>query len=374
MKVLVTGSGGFVGKNLIARLHERAGIEVLPFTRNCSEGDLAALAARADFIFHLAGVNRPADASEFTTGNIELTRLLVRSMAQFGRLIPVVFTSSIQAEQNNPYGLSKRAAEDALLAHRSATGSAVYIYRLPNVFGKWCRPNYNSAVATFCHNIARDLPIAINDPAASLSLVYIDDVVEEFIRALNRHRADAGTELSGPFRDVAPVYSTTVGDLADKIRAFKDDREALAVDRVGSGFLRALYSTYLSCLQPGAFAYPLPKHVDPRGEFAEVLKTPDCGQFSYFTAHPGVTRGGHYHHSKCEKFLVIRGRARFRFRQIDTGATAEIEASGDAPQVVETIPGWAHDITNIGDTEMIVMLWANEVFDHNRPDTFACKL
>ena len=374
MKVLVTGSDGFIGKNLIAHLREGNEFEVLQYFNGCGESVLRRFVAGADFVFHLAGVNRPQEVSEFAAGNVDLTRRLAGFISMSGRQVPVVFTSSIQAQFDNPYGRSKRAAEDALLAHSAATNSPVYIYRLPNVFGKWCRPNYNSAVATFCHNIARDLPITIDDSTAPVSLVYIDDLVEEFTRILQHHCSGGGAELPGRFREVAPIYVTTVGKLAYLIRSFKESRVSLTTERVGTGLLRALYSTYLSYLPPESFAYSIPKHVDPRGEFAEVLKTPDCGQFSYFTAHPGVTRGEHYHHSKNEKFLVIRGRAKFRFRNIVTGVTAEMETSGDTPRIVDTVPGWTHDITNIGDTEMIVMLWANEVYDRSRPDTFACKV
>lgn len=373
MKVLVTGSDGFIGKNLVVRLREGNEVEILHYGRNCSENALHDLVAEADFIFHLAGVNRPRDVTEFATGNADLTRTLARLITESGRRLPVVFASSTQAQSDNAYGRSKRAAEDALLAYAEATSSPLHIYRLPNVFGKWCRPNYNSVVATFCHNIARGLPVVINDSAAHLSLVYIDDVVNEYLRVLDQHRA--GRELMpGPFREAAPVYATTVGQLAATIRSFKESRDSLTTERVGTGFLRALYSTYLSFLPPESFAYTIPKHVDSRGKFAEVLKTPDCGQFSYFTALAGVTRGGHYHHSKNEKFLVVRGRARFRFRNIVNGETVEMETSEDNPRIVETVPGWAHDITNIGDSEMVVMLWANEIFDRNRPDTFACKV
>lgn len=374
MKVLVTGSDGFIGQNLVTHLRERNEFEVLLYGSNCSAKALRDLVAESDFIFHLAGVNRPRDVAEFTSGNADLTRTLARLVTESGRSLPVVFTSSIQAQIDNPYGRSKRAAEDALLAYADATNSPVHIYRLPNVFGKWCRPNYNSVVATFCHNIARDLPILINDSATQVSLVYVDDLVEEYIGVLHHHCTEDGALMPGPFREVAPVYATTVGQLAATIRSFKQSRASLTTERVGTGLLRALYSTYLSYLPPDLFAYSIPKHVDSRGEFAEMLKTPDSGQFSYFTAHPGVTRGGHYHHSKSEKFLVIQGRARFRFRHIVTGETAEMETSGDAPRIVESVPGWTHDITNIGDSEMIVMLWANEVFDRSRPDTFACKV
>ena len=241
-------------------------------------------------------------------------------------------------------------------------------FRLPNVFGKWCKPNYNSAVATFCHNIARGLPIQVNDAAAPLRLVYIDDVVAELLRFL----ADPGSGVG--LRQAGPVYATTVGELARQIEAFKDVRTSLVSERVGTGLVRALYATYVSFLPPQAFSYGVPKYGDARGVFVEMLKTPDCGQFSFFTAHPGITRGGHYHHTKTEKFLVIKGEARFKFRQMQTGETHELVTSGAKAEIVETVPGWTHDITNIGSEEMVVMLWANEVFDRSKPDTYACPL
>jgi UDP-2-acetamido-2,6-beta-L-arabino-hexul-4-ose reductase len=239
------------------------------------------------------------------------------------------------------------------------------VYRLTNVFGKWCRPNYNSAVATFSHNIARGLPITVNDPSAALRLVYVDDVVESMIALLKEPWQVGGTI------DVRPEYETTVEAVVNLLREFSDSRSTRLMPRVGTGFARALYATYVSYLAPGDFAYPLTRHTDPRGVFAEMLKTPDCGQFSFFSAHPGVTRGGHYHHTKTEKFLVVRGRARFGFRNVLTGEQQEILVSGEESRVVETVPGWVHDITNIGDEEMLVMLWANEVFDPGKPDTIA---
>jgi len=226
-------------------------------------------------------------------------------------------------------------------------------------------------VATFCHNIARDLPIQVNDPQAPVTLVYVDDVIECFLRIM-----DGAAVAAGPdgFAMVQPQYSTTVGELARQIGAFRSSRDTLATERVGVGLARALYATYVSYLPVGAFAYDVPLYADPRGVFVEMLKTPDCGQFSFFKAYPGVTRGGHYHHSKTEKFLVIKGRARFRFRHMQTGQTHELQTSGDQPQIVETVPGWTHDITNIGQEELVVMLWANEVFDRARPDTYDCPL
>ncbi|CAM3789764.1 UDP-2-acetamido-2,6-beta-L-arabino-hexul-4-ose reductase [Ectopseudomonas alcaliphila] len=365
MRVLITGANGFVGKNLIAHLKERQDVEILTFGRSDDLEALVERVAQADFIFHLAGVNRPQDPAEFGQGNTELTVELCKAIEASGRQISVVYTSSSQALLDNPYGASKRGAEEALQAFSIQHGSTVRVLRLPNVFGKWARPNYNSAVATFCHNIARDLPIQINDPAAVISLVYIDDVIAHFLALMEGE--DVGVE-------VQPQYQVSVGEIADRLHGFKESRSTLVTDRVGDGFVRALYSTYLSYLPPERFSYEVPKYGDPRGVFVEMLKTPDCGQFSFFTAHPGITRGGHYHHTKTEKFLVIKGRARFGFRHMTSGEFYEVVTEGDKPQIVETVPGWTHDITNIGDDEMIVMLWANEIFDRVRPDTYACQV
>jgi UDP-2-acetamido-2,6-beta-L-arabino-hexul-4-ose reductase len=280
----------------------------------------------------------------------------------------VVFASSTQAALENAYGRSKLAAENALSRYSRQTGAPVYLFRLSNVFGKWARPNYNSAVATFCHNVARGLPITVDDPAARLRLVYVDDVVDAFLRCLTGSAPDAG------YVEAGPVYDTTVGAVAETVHSFADSRSSLLSPPVGVGMVRALYATYVSYLPTASFAYRIPQYSDPRGTFAEVMKTPDCGQFSYFTAHPGVTRGEHYHHSKTEKFIVIRGKAKFRFRQIETGETHDIVVQGGEGYVVETVPGWAHDITNVGSEELIVMLWANEIFDRSRPDTVSMKV
>ena len=365
MKILVTGADGFIGKNLCVSLAEQAGFEVLPVVRATDPAALESKVAQADAVIHLAGVNRPQDPAEFAAGNADFTARLCQALLATGRPIPVAFASSIQAERDNPYGLSKRAAEDHLRRYAEASGAPVALYRLANVFGKWSRPDYNSAVATFCHNIARGLPIQVNDAAAPLRLVYIDDVVAELLRFL----ADPGSGVG--LRQAGPVYATTVGELARQIEAFKDVRTSLVTERVGTGLVRALYATYVSFLPPQAFSYGVPKYGDARGVFVEMLKTPDCGQFSFFTAHPGITRGGHYHHTKTEKFLVIKGVARYRFRHLVTDEVFELDSTGDEPLVVETIPGWAHDITNIGDDELVVMLWANEIFDRQNPDTIA---
>ena len=367
MRVLVTGANGFIGKNLLVHLRE-IGVETIPFTHEMTLQDLTASLNDVDFVFHLAGVNRPEEVAEFTAGNVGLTRQLCDLIRASGRHIPVLYTSSIQAEADNPYGVSKLSAENALMALEKDTGSPVYLYRLPNVFGKWSRPNYNSAVATFCHNVVYDLPIKINDPASIIRLVYIDDVVKDFLRMLE----DLPRGVTRP--TVSPEYTMTVGELANQIQLFKAGRESLTTEPVGAGLTRALYATYLSFLRPEQFSYALPVHADSRGRFVEVLKTKDSGQFSFLTAHPGVTRGGHYHHSKSEKFLVMQGSARFCFRHIVTGETYELLTEGEKPKVVETVPGWTHDITNVGDNEMIVMLWANEVLDRQQPDTITCKV
>jgi UDP-2-acetamido-2,6-beta-L-arabino-hexul-4-ose reductase len=375
MKVLITGAGGFLGKNLQRHLAERKNVEVVCFTREHSVTQLPDLLQGVDFIFHLAGINRPQDPAEFLSGNVDLTHALCHAVASVylttGEKVPVIFTSSTQTDRSNAYGDSKVKAENALFTLQRVNGVPVHVFRLPNVFGKWCKPNYNSVVATFCYNIARGLPIKVNDPEASITLVYVDDLVGRFMQLMDG--ADASVDEGG-FAIVAPQYTTTVGELARQFQGFKNSRDTLMTERVGTGLMRVLYATYVSYLPVESFAYTVPQHAEPRGVFVEMLKTPDCGQFSYFTAHPGITRGGHYHHSKTEKFLVIKGQARFKFRHMQTGQVHELLTTSDKSEIVETVPGWTHDITNIGADEMIVMLWANEVFDRARPDTFACPL
>jgi UDP-2-acetamido-2,6-beta-L-arabino-hexul-4-ose reductase len=371
-RVLVTGANGFIGKNLVVRLRELPRFVVSELLRCDTPEALLGLLAQADAVVHLAGENRPADEAAFAQVNTGLTVAICDALAvehkRSGRQLPLILASSVQAERDNSYGQSKLAAEQAVQALCAATGHPAVVYRLPGVFGKWCKPNYNSVVATFCHNMARGLPVQINDPVARLHLVYVDDVVSSFIAALDK----PAPGLS--HGEMAPVYVTTLGELAMQIRNFDDCRTSLMSERVGGGLVRALYATYVSYLPNDRFAYEVPVHGDPRGVFVEMLKTPDSGQFSYFTAHPGVTRGGHYHHSKTEKFLVIKGHAVFKFRHLLSGELFELATSGDKPQVVDTIPGWVHDITNVGTDEMVVMLWANEVFDRDRPDTVASKV
>ena len=368
MRIVVTGADGFIGRNLRVRLRELGHTDVRSLTRVTLAEQWEDELRSADFVFHLAGVNRPKDPAEFATGNTGFTQNVCNALVASGRQVPVAYASSTQAAHDNPYGRSKKDAEDALLECARTTGAPVHLFRLPNVFGKWCRPHYNSGVATFCHNITRGLAVTVNDPSAALQLVYIDDVVAAFIGLLTTPAAEGG------LKEVAPVYATTVGEVVQVLQGFAASRQSLVTARVGTGLLRALYSTYVSHLPPQSFDYVVPRHVDPRGEFVEILKTPDCGQFSYFTAHPGITRGEHYHHSKTEKFLVIRGTAHFGFRHIDSGALHEVVTRGGEARIVETVPGWTHNVTNIGDDELIVMVWANEVFDREHPDTIALKV
>lgn len=368
MRVLVTGSEGFIGKNLCISLKRDESIETLEYTKNNKPQELFEFVRSCDFIFHLAGINRPETEQEFFEGNSDLTKTLCDAVIQSGKKIPIVFTSSIQAERMNPYGRSKLQAEMHLLNLYMETDNPIYIYRLPNVFGKWCKPNYNSVVATFCHNISRGLPIEVHNADAELSLVHIGAVVTSFMRVMNERPKET------LHIDIEPVYKLTLGELANQLCQFKQSRETLITERVGDGFLRVLYATYISYISPSQFNYPLIKHEDPRGRFVEMLKTKDSGQFSFFTAHPSITRGGHYHHVKTEKFLVIQGKALFKFRHIVTDEFYEIETSGDKSEVVETVPGWSHDITNVGDEEMIVMLWANENFNPKAPDTVPFKI
>lgn len=371
-KVLVTGADGFIGKNLVAHLRESGGFEVVKFVRKNKLSDLDALVEKVDFIVHLAGENRPSNPEDFTSVNVGLTISIAdsirREFRDKQRRVGIIFASSAQATEKNPYGNSKLAAEKCLMELGLELDIPVKVFRLPGVFGKWSKPNYNSVVATYCYNIARQIPIKIDDPDKNLRLVYIDDVISAFMVALKNPNERRESYA------VQPEYYIRLGDLAEKISSFKDSRENLISGPVGSGILRALYATYVSFLPKEQFAYPLKSNADQRGVFVEFLKTEDSGQFSFFTALPKVTRGGHYHHTKSEKFLVVKGEALFRFKHLVTGETFELKTSSAIPEVVDTIPGWSHDITNIGDEELVVMLWANEIFNKERPDTFASEL
>lgn len=367
MKILITGAEGFIGRNLCLRLQEAGYTQLIKIGRNSTAEDLEDAVKNADFVYHLAGINRPLQNGEFIEGNSNFTAKLVELLIANGKRIPLMISSSIQAELDNPYGLSKASSEKHIERYASLSGASYYIYRFPNVFGKWCKPNYNSFVATFCYNLARGLDITVNDPSAAVNLVYIDDVCSEALELLK------GKSESG-YKSINPIYSITVGEVAELLKRFKASRSTLVTENVGTGFIRALYSTWLSYLPVEEFSYSIPSYGDARGIFCEMLKTPSAGQFSFFTAHPGITRGGHYHHSKNEKFLVIRGRACFKFEHVITGERYEINVSSEKFEIVETVPGWTHDITNIGGDELIVMLWANEIFNRDLPDTIARPL
>ena len=366
MNILVTGADGFIGKNLVSRLDELSEFTITTFVRGDSDEVLKNKLFEVETIIHLAGENRPANDEGFQKGNVDLTYRLCNVLRELKRPVRLIVSSSAQASLDNAYGRSKLAAEVCVEAFAEDSGSLVITYRLPGVFGKWCKPNYNSVVATFCHNIANDLPITINDSSRELTLVYIDDVIDSFVSCLCEDRSTGLLRKS-----VTPEYRTSLGDLANQIQKFGHCRNELLLERVGTDFTRALYSTYISYFPKDKFQYQIPSYEDERGVFVEMLKTKDSGQFSFFTAYPGITRGGHYHHTKTEKFLVIKGNARFRFRHILTDEVLSIDTSGKTPTIVETIPGWSHDITNNGDDELIVMLWANEIFDHDKPDTVA---
>ena len=365
MRIMITGAGGFMGRNLCEVLRECHPEDRLDLIDLATTSEaLEAAAAEADFVFHLAGVNRPRDPDEFMRGNgdftLELTALLER-----GKRPPVVLASSIQAALDNPYGASKRAAEDAVAAYARSCETRAYLYRLPNVFGKWSRPNYNSVVATFCHNIARGLPITVNDPAAQVPLVYIDDVAAAFVRALE---GAAIPDAEGRYA-VKPEYRITVGDLAAMLGRFRDMRDRLECPDQSDPLTAKLYATYLSFLPPEDFARPTITHADARGSFTELLHLGGHGQVSVNVSRPHITKGEHWHHTKHEKFVVLSGEGVIRFRRPGDATVISYRVSGDVPQVVDIPPGYTHNIENTGDTNMITLMWANECFDPARPDT-----
>ena len=367
MNIVITGANGFIGKNFSFFLKEEKIYDVYHIVRDTSESDFNNALLNADFVFHLAGVNRSVNDDDFVVGNVDLTSRIVSTLKSSGRKVPLMLSSSIQVGAQNSYGESKAAAEKLVEDYGHETGSAIYIYRFPNVFGKWGRPNYNSFVATFCYNVINDIKINIHESNSQVTLVYIDDLCRCLVALLK-------SDATSGFAEVIPEYKSTVGDVANILQDFKNSRNNLVTDNVGVGLTRALYSTYLSYMTPSQFSYTLPSYVDDRGLFCEVLKTKQAGQFSFFTAYPGITRGGHYHHSKNEKFLVIKGEALFKFKHIITGEKFELKINSTQLKIVETVPGWTHDVTNIGNTELLVMLWANEIFDRNAPDTIECQL
>ena len=389
MNILVTGARGFIGRNLIETLHNirdgkdksfglTSDITVFEYDIDTDPALLDLYCKNADFVFNLAGINRPKDPEEFMKGNFGFATQLFDALKKYGNKCPVMISSSIQAAFDNPYGQSKKAGEDAAFAYGKETGAPVYVYRFPNVFGKWCRPNYNSAVATFCYNIAHGLPITVNDPSVMMTLVYIDDVVAELIEALKKkpHMNNEG------YCYVPVEHKITLGEIVDLLYSFKESRETKAVpDMTKGGLVKKLYSTYLSYLPEDQFSYPLKMNVDERGSFTEILRTADRGQFSVNISKPGITKGEHWHHSKNEKFVVVSGKGRIQFRKVgidpSTGNSYPVidyEVSGDKIEVVDIPTGYTHNIINEGDTDLVTFMWCNECFDSEKPDTFFLKV
>lgn len=377
MKVLITGAKGFVGKNLVAELcNIRDGkdktfpltqeLEICEFDVDTDKSLLDEYCKDCDFVFNLAGVNRPEKEEDFMNGNFGFASLLLDTLKKYNNTCPVMLSSSTQASLQNPYGKSKKAGEDLFFAYSKETGAKVLVYRFPNVFGKWCRPNYNSAVATFCNNIANDLPITVNDRNHLMTLVYIDDVVTELIGAL------CGKETKdGEYCRVPTQHNITLGEIVDLLYSFKESRETRAVpDMTEGSFSKKLYSTYLSYLPTDKFSYPLKMNVDNRGSFTEILRTVNNGQFSVNISKPGITKGQHWHHTKNEKFLVVSGKGVIRFRKIGEDKIYEYFVSGDKLEVVDIPTGYTHNIENLGDTDMVTFMWCNECFNPEKPDTF----
>ena len=395
MNILITGAAGFVGKNLAENLKNirenknrtRPNLridEIFAYDLDTPPALLEDYCRKADFVFHLAGVNRPKDAEEFMRGNFGFSGTLLDTLRRCGNTCPVMLASSIQATlvgryAEGEYGRSKRAGEELFFDYAAQTGARVLVYRFPNLFGKWCRPNYNSVVATFCHNIARDLPITVNDPNTVLELLYIDDLVEELLDALEgrEHRCtfdgvhavlcDDGKYCAAPVS-----HSVTLGRIAELLRTFREQSSTLRMPELPEGsFAKKLYSTYLSYLPRERIAFPLEMHRDERGSFTELLKTASCGQFSVNVSKPGITKGQHWHNSKWELFIVVSGRALIEERKLGTQEVLRFEVSGEQPQAVHMLPGYTHSITNLSQTEpLVTLMWANELFDPQRPDTF----
>lgn len=366
MNILITGARGFMGKNLRSALTGRCGDahRLMLLDMPHTEEELLAAAAEADFVFHLAGVNRPTDPADFQKGNADFTRQLLTLLKERGKRPPVLLSSSIQAALENPYGQSKLSAEQAVADYGRETGSAVFLYRLPNVFGKWSRPNYNSAVATFCHNVARGLPITVNDPSVTLRLVYIDDVVEEFLRAMEGQPC-----REGEWCTVQPVHEVNLGHMAELIQSFPALRDSLTAPDQSDPLVKKLYATYLSFLPPEDFSRPTVTHADQRGSFTELLHMGSRGQVSLNVSKPHITKGDHWHQTKHEKFIVLQGEGVIRFRKVGDSTVIAYKVSGENLTVVDIPTGYTHSIENTGDTDMLTLMWANEVFDPAHPDT-----
>jgi UDP-2-acetamido-2,6-beta-L-arabino-hexul-4-ose reductase len=393
MRILVTGAKGFVGRNLtealkairdgkdktrkIVGLDEPAQLVIYEYDIDSTPGELERYCSDCDFVFNLAGVNRPKDQSEFMAGNFGFASTLLNTLKKHRNKCPVMLSSSVQASlegryAGSEYGKSKKAGEDLFFSYAKETGAKVLVYRFPNLFGKWCRPNYNSAIATFCHNVANDLTIQVNDPAVQMDVVYIDDLIDEMIRALNGQETRVGDYCTVPVH-----HETTLGFIANTIHSFPEIRNSLGVPSFEDPLVSKLYSTWLSYLPAEKFIYDLGMNMDQRGSFTEILRTPERGQFSVNISKPAVTKGNHWHHSKNEKFVVVKGAALIQLRRVGTDENGdpfpiiEFQVSGDRIQVVEMIPGYTHKIINLSDTEdLVTFMWANECFDPAKPDTF----
>lgn len=395
MNILVTGAKGFVGKNLVANLRNIAQgknrtrpnlhiEEIFEYDLDTDPALLGEYCARADFVFHLAGVNRPQNNEEFMEGNFGFSSTLLETLKQTGNKCPVLLSSSIQAALigrygKSDYGRSKLAGEELFFAYGEETGAPVLVYRFPNLFGKWCRPNYNSVVATFCYNLSHDLPIQVNDPSTQLELLYIDDLMEELLDALegHPHRCDYEGLMpllkeDGQYCYASPTHEVTLGEIVELLKSFKAQPQTLVLPEIPpDSFAKKLYSTYLSYLPQEKVAFPLKMNVDDRGSFTELLKTQNCGQFSVNISKPGITKGQHWHNSKWEFFVVVSGHGLIQERKIGSEEILEFEVDGDHIQAVHMLPGYTHNIINLSDTEnLVTVMWANEQFDPTHPDTF----
>jgi UDP-2-acetamido-2,6-beta-L-arabino-hexul-4-ose reductase len=364
MKILITGAKGFIGKNLITELKNQNYTDLYEYDTDSSIEDLERYSKDCEFVIHLAGVNRPKEINEFLDGNFGFTSVVLDSLRKYDNKCPIILSSSIQAVLDNPYGISKKAGEDLLYRYGKETGAKILIYRFPNVFGKWCRPNYNSAVATFSYNIANNLPITVNDPDVLMKLIYIDDLVRELINCLkgNENKKD-------DFCYVEPVYTLRLGEIVDLLYSFRESRNNRFIPNTADQFTKKLYANYLTYLPKDQFIYDLKMNIDSRGSFTEFLKTPDRGQVSINISKPGVVKGNHWHHTKNEKFLVVNGRGVIRLRKIDETEVVEYSVSSDRLQVIDIPPGYTHNIENLGESDMVTVMWANEKFDSEKPDT-----
>ena len=365
MKILITGSEGFIGKNLVAELRNRDYEDLYLYDRDNTSDDLESWTKDCEFVFHLAGVNRPENEEEFMEGNADLTSQLIELLEKNNNQAPIMLSSSIQAEKENPYGMSKKAGEDYLFEYSEKNNVPVYVYRFANLYGKWSQPNYNTVIATFCHNVAHDLPIQVNNPSVEITFQYIDDVVAELINCL-----EGSPTKVGQFYDVPEKDTRTLGEVAELIQSFKESRKTLEVPNMSDYFTKNLYSTYLSFMPEENFSYKLKMNQDDRGSFTEFLRSPERGQVSINVSKPGITKGQHWHHSKNEKFLVVKGNGLIRFRKVDEEKIVEYSVNGDELEVVDIPTGYTHSIVNVGEEEMVTVMWVNEPFDPNNPDTY----